>query len=147
MALENNGNNGYYYPNARPVTAQAVPVQAVPVQAVPAQAVPVYAQPAPEGNVYVAQPVRSSVQYSNTGPAQVIYSGAQYVTPNYSSPNTINQGPVYGGNTYGNVNQMQRDLRYDERQYYEQRRRQDLADEWCCIAGLTAGCCLCLALD
>lgn len=128
---------------------------AQPVQAQPVQAQPVYANGKLNGNVYVAQPVEPGIRYGGAPPAQVIYSGQQYTGATYQP---YGQGvyanppaqPYYANGGYGNHNQMYRDMQSEEQMRYyaqQQRRRQELADEMCCLAGLTAGCCLCLALD
>lgn len=144
MSIQYNPNgNGYYYPTAQPVQAQ-----------------PVYANGKVDGNIYVAQPVEPGIQYGGAAPAQVIYSGAQYPAQGYQyqpqgyysgpGPSSAYRQPTYSSPVYGNRNQMYRDIRSEEQMHYyarEQRRRQELADEMCCLAGLTAGCCLCLALD
>lgn len=101
-----------------------------------------------------AQPVRAQVQYATNQPAQVIYSGTQ--GPTYGNQYAPQYAPQYTPQyttQYGNQNTMYRGVNdpnrvvYEERRFYEERRRREQADEMACLAGLTAGCCLCLALN
>ena len=149
MSIQYNGGYNGYNPNSYYPTAQ-------PVQAQPVQAQPVYLNGQTSGNVYVAQPVEPGIQYGGAAPARVIYSGQQYPQqqqPYYGGSNVYGAPsgqPYYGNGGYGNQSQMYRDMRSEEQRHYyarEQRRREELADEMCCLAGITAGCCLCLALD